>query len=54
VLPSGIIETKPASNLHNADTLKAGEKKADDALRLEQEYERSNFSRIMRRDTGKY
>ena len=46
-IPGEFIEKENKIDLKNPIIFKEQERKADDALRMEQEYERSNFNRIM-------
>ena len=50
IIPSAFMQPLNTPNLHDKEILNAEGTKADTALREEQEYERSNFNRIMRRD----
>jgi hypothetical protein len=49
VIPSTIMETVSAINLKDPTQLAAGEKKADEDARVEQEWERSQFNAMMNR-----
>lgn len=48
VIPSVFMKPKETPNLRDKDTRKEEESKADKKVRAEQEYERSNYNRIMR------
>lgn len=50
VIPSAFMQPQESANLKDPVIFEAEQKKAEDLLRVEQEYERSNFNRIMRRD----
>jgi hypothetical protein len=50
VIPESFMQpVAETPNLKDPHAFKAEERKADDAIRQEQEYERSNYNRIMSR-----